>query len=99
MDTESPKQLENRIVHVHLTHLKLLQSPLLEPTIPTYIQSLPAEEQQMLLRRAGRWLRRYWNKRSQTLRHAHYLASVGEYNEETLCAYLFIFNYAAHDLP
>lgn len=93
------KHLENHIVHVQLAQLKLLQLPLLEPTIPAYIQSLSTEEQQVLLRRARRWLWRYWDKRTQTLRHPLYLASVGECNEETLCAYLFIFNYADGDLP
>lgn len=93
------KYLENCIVQAHVGHLKLLQSPLLEATIPDYIQTIPAEERQILLRRARRWLRRYWDKQTQTLRHQLYLASVGECNEETLCAYLFLANYAWFDSP
>lgn len=88
------KDLENRIVHQHVTYLKRLQRPLLEDIIPAYIQSLPMAEQQVLLRRAKKWLCRYWDKRTQSLKYPLYLASVGQCNKETLCAYLFLSNYA-----
>ena len=91
------KDLENRIVHQHLTYLNLLQQPLLEDIIPAYIQSLPMVEQQVLLRRARKWLWRYWDKQTQSLRYPLYLASVGQYNKETLYAYLFFANYACSD--
>jgi len=91
------KRWENQVVEQHLACLKLLQLPLLEDGIPAYIQGLPMAEQQVLLRRARKWLWRYWDKRSQSLKHTSYLASVGQYNEETLCAYLFLANYACGD--
>ena len=91
------KQSENRIVHTHLTYLQMLQLPLFESLIPDYLQTLALEEQQVLLRRARKWLWRHWDKRTQTLKHSRYLASVGQLDEETLCAYLFIVNYACGD--
>lgn len=91
------KQSENRIVHTHVAYLQLLQLPLFESLIPDYLQTLALEEQQVLLRRARKWLWRHWDKRTQTLKHPRYLASVGQLNEETLCAYLFIVNYACED--
>ena len=84
---------ENQVVEQHLICLKC-HLPLLEDAIPAYIKGLPMTEQQVLLRRARKWLWRYWDKRTQSLRHAQYLASVGQYNEETLCAYFFLANYA-----
>ena len=88
---------ENQIVDQHLAYLKELQSKALEESIPAYIQGLPMAEQQVLLSRARKWLGRYWDKRSQSLKRASYLASVGQYNKETLCAYIFVANYACSD--
>ena len=46
------KRTENQIVQAHLAQLKLLQLPLLQRAIPSYIRSLPLEEQQVLYKRA-----------------------------------------------
>ena len=96
-ETDMNKQSENRIVHTHVAYLQVLQLPLFESLIPDYLQTLALEEQEVLLRRARKWLWRYWDKRTQTLKYPRYLASVGQLNEETLCAYLFIVNYAYGD--
>lgn len=91
------KQSENRIVNTHVAYLQMLQLPLFESLIPDYLQTLALEEQQVLLRRARKWLWRHWDKRTQTLKHPRYLASVGQLNEEMLCAYLFVVNYSCED--
>ena len=81
------------ITEKHFEHIKMLADyELLAKVIPYYIQSQPLREQQQLLRRSKRWILRYWDKKTQKLKHQYYLAMMGELGD--LSAHLFVVNYA-----
>lgn len=86
--------MKNRISAViawpYVEHIQLLMTPLLEPLIVPYIQSLQPDIQNALRSYANRWMLRHWNYRSQSLKFQKYLASVGQNNKRTLDAFLYI---------
>ena len=96
--SEMDKGLENDIKRKHLTHIIILQTPLLEDLIPNYIESLPEAEQRLLLKKARKWLSCHWNPQTQSLRCPRYFGWFIHHEagtaEEILSAYLCIFYYA-----